>query len=82
MGRPRGVGVTPTHRIRTALVIWPGTVAEVAAESGIGRARLNHWKGHKGGVYADPTEADATRVEHAIKALLQDCIARLNGEEW
>lgn len=73
------MAMTPSDRARHALETWPGTIAEVCAESGFSRARLNHWNGVKGGSYLPPTEAEAERVEEAVKALLVDRLRKLGG---
>lgn len=67
--------MTPTQRIATALAIWPGREADVAAEAGVSKSRLRVWAGLGVGRYTAPTEADAEQVEQAVKALL---VARLH----
>lgn len=66
--------MTPTQRIAAALAIWPGREVDVAAEAGVSKSRLRAWAGSPGPSYAAPTEADAERVERAVRALL---VARL-----
>lgn len=74
--------MTPTDRIATALAIWPGREADVAREVGVSKCLLRMWSGKPGGRHRAPSEADAEKVETGVRALLQDCIARLNREEW
>lgn len=66
--------MTPSERIATALAIWPGREADVAVGAGVSKSRLRAWAGFPGPSYAAPTEADAERVERAVRALL---VARL-----
>jgi hypothetical protein len=74
--------MTPGERIATALAIWPGREVDVSMEVGVSKSLLRMWSGKPGGRYTPPSEADAERVETGVRALLQDCLAKLNGEEW
>lgn len=74
--------MTPTDRIATALAIWPGREVDVAKEVGVSKCLLRMWSGKPGGRHRAPSEGDAERVETGVRALLQDCIAKLDGEEW
>lgn len=69
--------VTPADRIRAALAIWPGREVDVAREVGVSARLLRCWAGKPGGRFKAPSDADAERVETGVRALLQDCIARL-----
>lgn len=69
--------MTPAQRIATALAIWPGREADVVQESGVSKSRLRGWAGLPGAKYATPTEADAERVERAVRALLVSRLSRL-----
>lgn len=74
--------MTPTERIAAALAIWPGREVDVATEAKVSMSRLRVWAGKGSGRYMVPTEEDAEKVETGVRALLQDCLAKLNGEEW
>ena len=74
--------MTPTERIATALAIWPGREADVALEVGVSTRLLRCWGGKPGGRFKPPNETDAEKVETGVRALLQDCLARLSGEEF
>lgn len=69
--------MTPTERIALALAIWPGREADVAEEAEVSKSRLRAWAGLPGPSYAAPTEADAERVERAVRALLVDRLSQL-----
>lgn len=69
--------MTPTQRIALALAIWPGREADVAQEAGVSKSRLRCWTGKAGAVYLKPTEADAERVEAAVRRLLADRLSQL-----
>ena len=69
--------MTPTQRIAAALAIWPGREVDVAVEAGVSKSRLRVWAGLGVGRYNAPTEADAERVERAVRALLVTRLAQL-----
>ena len=74
--------MTPSERIASALAIWPGAEVDVAEEVGVSKSLLRLWCGKPGGRHKPPSEADAEKVETGVRALLQDCIAKLEGERW
>ena len=69
----------PSERIAAALAIWPGREADVAREVGVSPRLLRCWAGKPGGRFKAPSEADAEKVETGVRALLQDCLAKLGG---
>ena len=74
--------MTPAERITHALAVWPGREVDVAEEVGVSKSLLRLWSGKPGGRHRAPSEADAEKVETGVRALLQDCIAKLDGERW
>ena len=74
--------MTPAERIATALAIWPGAEVDVAEEVGVSQSLLRLWCGKPGGRHRAPSEGDAEKVETGVRALLQDCLAKLEGERW
>ncbi len=69
----------PQVRIRRAISEWPGSVAQVSAEAGISDARLRAMIGGPTSAgYRAPSEADALRVETAVKALLRRALQALD----
>ena len=74
--------MTPVERIAAALAIWPGAEVDVAEEVGVSKSLLRMWSGKPGGRHKPPSEGDAEKVETGVRALLQDCIAKLDGERW
>ena len=56
--------------------------ADVALEVGVSTRLLRCWGGKPGGRFKPPNETDAEKVETGVRALLQDCLARLSGEEF
>lgn len=74
--------MTPSERVAAALAIWPGREVDVAKEVGVSKGLLRMWSGKPGGRHRAPSEMDAEKVETGVRALLQDCLAKLNGEEW
>lgn len=72
--------MAPSERIATALAIWPGREADVAAEAGVSKSRLRGWAGLPGAKYATPTEADAERVERAVRVLLVGRLSQLSRQ--
>ena len=74
--------MTPGERIATALAIWPGAEVDVSRQVGVSKSLLRMWSGKPGGRHTPPSEGDAERVETGVRALLQDCLAKLDGERW
>ena len=71
--------MTPQERIAHAVKVYPGTLAHIAAETGISRARLcTYIAGDPGKAgYAAPTAETALVVVRAVRTLLARSIAAL-----
>lgn len=69
--------MTPAERITHCLAMWPGREVDVADRAGVSKSRLRVWAAKGEGRYMVPTDDDAERVETAVRALLQECIAKI-----
>tara|TARA_R110000868_G_scaffold115084_10_gene307677 strand:- start:2185 stop:2406 length:222 start_codon:yes stop_codon:yes gene_type:complete len=73
--------MTCAERIATALAIWPGREVDVAKEVGVSKSLLRMWSGKPGGRHTPPSEADAGKVELAVRALLVSRLGMLFQEK-
>ena len=71
--------MTPQERIAEAVRVYPGTLARIASETGISRARLcTYLAGDPGKAgYAPPTDETALVVVRAVRTLLASALASL-----